>query len=247
MLWCLISAPLLWAQSTGREVTDQQLIWVGYHSTLELNKGWSLNFEVEERRFINPDRQHQFLARGQVRHALGKNWDAVGGFAYFLQSPHNPFATEVLVVPELRLHIQLDYKQPLEKLMITHRYRAERRFFRNTAGGELADGYTANYRFRYRLGLEYPLVKLGQQRLKGKLSDEIMVNAGERITHNWFDQNRLYAGLSYPVHKNVSVEAGYLKWFQQRASGNQFYDRDIIRLIVSHKLDLKRKEADVEI
>ncbi|WP_068837770.1 DUF2490 domain-containing protein [Pontibacter akesuensis] len=241
----LLHAPLLWAQNVGKEVTRQQLVWYGYNSTLELSEQWAVNLEVEERRFFNPDEQHQFLTRGQVRFSLGKGWEAAAGFAYFLQSPHDPRATVNLVVPELRPHLQLDYKQPINKLRIAHRYRAERRFFRNTADGELAGGYSANYRFRYRLSLEYLLVKIGQQPLKGKLNDEIMFNAGENITNNRFDQNRIYVGLNYPVHKNVSVEAGYLKWFQQRASGQQFYDRDIIRLIISHKIDVRSKKADV--
>ncbi|GAB3825287.1 DUF2490 domain-containing protein [Pontibacter rugosus] len=237
-------ASSLRAQNTAKEVTHQQLVWYGYNNTLELSERWSINVEVEERRFINPDEQHQFLTRGQARYTLGKGWEAAAGFAYFLQSPHDPHAAVKLVVPELRPHLQLDYKQPLHKLTIAHRYRAERRYFRNTADGELAEGYTSNYRFRYRLSLEYPLLKIGQQPLKAKLNNELMFNAGKNITNNRFDQNRIYLGLSYPVHKNVSVEAGYLKWFQQSASGYQFYDRDILRFIVSHRVDLKRKEAE---
>lgn len=238
----MLTAATLYAQSTGRQVTEQQLIWYAYNNTLEFSPKWSVNTDFHERRFINPDEQHQFLARSQLRYMLGKNWDASFGFTYFLQSPHDPNATNKLVVPELRPHVQLDYRQSINnKLNIGHRYRVEKRFFRNTADGELADGYTTNYRIRYRLGLEYQLATINQLPLKVKVNDEIHINAGERITYNWFDQNRIYAGLSYAVHKNVTVEAGYLKWFQQRSAGNQFYSRDIINLTINHKIDLKKK------
>ncbi|CAM3399346.1 DUF2490 domain-containing protein [Pontibacter korlensis] len=88
------------------------------------------------------------------------------------------------------------------------------------------------------------MLQVRQQPLKIRASDEIIFNAGKRITNNRFDQNRIYVGLNYPVHKSIILEAGYLKWFQQRASGNQFYSRDIVRVVITHKINLKRKEAD---
>lgn len=238
----LFSASLS-AQNAGRQVTEQQLIWYAYNNTLEFNPKWFLTTDIHERRFINPDEQHQFLIRSQLNYVLGKNWSASAGFTYFLQSPHDPLSKSDLVVSELRPHIQFDNKQTLGRLGIGHRYRIEKRFFRNTADGELAEGYNTNYRFRYRLGLEYQLVTINDHPLKLKVSDEIHINAGERITYNWFDQNRIYAGLNYTVHKNVNVEAGYLKWFQQRSAGNQFYSRDIINLAINHKIDFKKKQS----
>lgn len=241
-----LSSLSLHAQGINKQVTHQQLVWYGYHNTLEWNARWSVSSEIEDRRFFNPDKQHQFLIRSQVRYSLGENWGASAGFAYFLQSPQNPRTTESLVIPELRPHLQLDYKQQMSKLTITHRYRAEKRYFRNTENGELAKGYSSNYRFRYRIGLEYPVVMIKQQPLKLKVSDEIMINAGNKITHNRFDQNRIYGGLNYTLNKNFAIEAGYLKWFQQRSSGYQFYDRDIIRLVVTHKIDIGGKKKDTQ-
>lgn len=237
----LFSATSLYAQSTGKQVIQQQLVWYAYNNTLEFSPKWSLVSEVHERRFRNPDAQHQFVARSHLHYSLGKGWSASGGFTYFLQSPQLPDAANKLAVPELRPHIQVDYKQALDKLTVGHRYRIEKRFFRNTADGELADGYTSNYRFRYRLGLEYQVASIHQMPLKVKVNNEVHINAGERITYNRFDQNRLYAGLNYTVVKNVAVEAGYLKWYQQRASGNQYFSWDIISFSVHHKIDLKKK------
>ena len=235
------------AQPAGRQVAEQQLIWYAYYNTLEFNPKWYLTTEIDERRFRKPDRQHQFLVRSHLHYLLGKNWDASLGFAYFLQSPQDPYATDRLVVPELRPHVQLDYRQPLGRLAIIHRYRAEKRFFRNTANGELAAGYTTNYRFRYRVGIEYTIINIKEQPLRLRLNNEVMLNAGKSIGYNWFDQYRVYAGLGYPVLKDVNVEAAYIYWYQQRPTGNQFYERDIIRFVINHKINLKKeKQAEQE-
>jgi maltoporin len=239
----LLAAPSLFAQSPGKQVTEQQLIWYAYNNTLELSSKWSLTSEVHERRFRKPDEQHQFQVASRLNYNLGKNWSASVAFIYFLQSPHDPHATDDLVVPELRPYIQSDYRQPLGRLTIGHRYRIEKRFFRNTADGELAEGYNTNYRFRYRLGLEYQVASIRDLPLKVKVSNEIHLNAGKRIVYNRFDQNRIYIGLNQSVQKNINVEVGYLKWYQQRAAGNQFYSRDIINLALYHKIDLKKKET----
>ena len=238
----LFAASSLFAQNAGRQVTEQQLVWFAYNNTLEFSPKWSLTSEIHERRFRKPDEQHQFQVSSRLNYSLGENWSASAGFTYFLQSPHDPRATDDLVVPELRPHLQVDYRQPLGRLSIGHRYRIEKRFFRNTANGELTDGYSTNYRFRYRLGLEYQLASLYNRPLKVKVSDEVHVNAGDKIIYNRFDQNRIYIGLNYAVHKNVNVEAGYLNWFQQRAAGNQFFSRDIISFAINHKINLKKKE-----
>jgi hypothetical protein len=65
-----------------------------------------------------------------------------------------------------------------------------------------------------------------------------MVNAGDKIIYNQFDQNRVYAGIEQGLNKKFTIELGYLHWYQQRASGYQFFDRDIIRLTIYHKIKL---------
>jgi hypothetical protein len=44
--------------------------------------------------------------------------------------------------------------------------------------------------------------------------------------------------LQYGISKAFAVELGYLNSFQQRASGVDYYDRDIIRLSIYHKIKL---------
>ena len=81
---------------------------------------------------------------------------------------------------------------------------------------------------------------LDAEKLILKIKDEVMFNFGKNIVKNVFDQNRIYIGLNYPMNKNLAFEAGYLNWFQQRPSGTDFYNRDIIRFSVFHTINLKK-------
>jgi hypothetical protein len=65
-----------------------------------------------------------------------------------------------------------------------------------------------------------------------------MINVGKAIVYNQFDQNRIYVGIEQGLGKGISAEIGYLYWYQQRASGNQFFERDIIRFTLNHKIKL---------
>ncbi len=229
-------------QTAAKQVTNQQLMWFAFYQTTEFTTKWFLTTEVQERFYVNPTAQHQFLVRAHMHYRLGAGWDAAVGFTYFLQSPQDPNAESNLVVPEYRPHIEFNYRQtPTQKLTITHRYKTEWRFFTNVENGELAAGTWDIFRFRYRIGVEYRLLAKadGANALKLKVSNEIMLNAGSIIVHNTFDQNRISASLNYQLTPQLAVEAGYINWFQQRPNGTAYYNRNIIRVALTYRIALK--------
>ncbi len=65
-----------------------------------------------------------------------------------------------------------------------------------------------------------------------------MLNAGKAVILNIFDQNRVYVSAEQEIGKGFSAEIGYLYWFQQKASGVDFFERDIIRFTLYHKINL---------
>ncbi len=70
-----------------------------------------------------------------------------------------------------------------------------------------------------------------------KLGNEIMVQKGEGIRH-WFDQNRLWGGLELTGKEHRwAVELLYLWLWQQNAGGDTLYDRDVIRITASHRIE----------
>ena len=62
---------------------------------------------------------------------------------------------------------------------------------------ELADGYNFNYRIRYNFFFQVPITKKAYE--KGSLTyvfnDELMINFGDQIVYNYFDQNRFLPAL----------------------------------------------------
>jgi hypothetical protein len=117
----------------------------------------------------------------------------------------------------------------------------EERFFRQVdEHGNLLEGYDFNFRFRYQLQAEVGLIN--KETKKGALSlkvfDEIHLNFGKQIVRNTFDQNRIGGSLAYGLTKNIELEGGYFNWFQQRSSGDEYYNRNIIRFTLHHYLSL---------
>lgn len=79
--------------------------------------------------------------------------------------------------------------------------------------------------------------------LKFKFGDEVMVNLGSKINLNVFDQNRLYFSLGFNLYRDISLDFGYLNWFQELTDGS-FINRDIIQVTVFHKLSFKKNKSE---
>jgi hypothetical protein len=227
----------LTAQKT---VTNQSLYWLRYYNQLTLNSKLVWHNEIEDRRFFDNNRQHHLIIHSRLHYKFLPNADAAIGFTYSLQSPQDPNATINIVVPEKRIVQEFNLSNPLSKrLTFQQRFRIDERFIHKNNGKELSEGYDFNFRFRYRLQASYILSKAEAKNTTTlKIADELMVNAGKTIIYNQFDQNRIYIGIEQGFGKGVSAELGYLHWYQQRASGNQFFDRDIIRFTLNHKIKL---------
>lgn len=247
LLLTLLVIPGRTTAQEGKNKTNQQLVWFVYNNALKFTEKWGLGTDIQERRFINPSAQHQFLVRTKIQYNLGQGWDIGLGGCIFWQSPNDPNSTSDLVVPELRPHLEVTQKQKVRYFRIDHRYKVEARFFHHVDNGELRDGYSfRNFRFRYRIGVEVPLFTSKDKKveyLSLRVNDEIHINAGEQVVMNTFDQNRIYAGFSTQITPNITFEAGYMNWFQEQSSGDDFYNRNIFRFAINHKIGPLKKKS----
>jgi hypothetical protein len=234
----LICCSILIHAQTKKNIDHQSILWTRYYNVLTLNDNWSIHTEFDNRVFLKPIAENLFVFRIQGRYKWNPTIETGAGFTYFsvyTQDPQQDFDFEI---PEYRAQQDVTYKLNLKKLTLNQRLQVEERFLHNASRTGLIDGTTFSWRFRYRLQAEYPLWQNKNHYLKAIIYDEIMLNAGKSIIYNTFDQNRIYGALQYGVNKNISVELGYLKSFQQRPSGVDYFDRDIIRLSIFHKLHL---------
>jgi hypothetical protein len=123
-------------------------------------------------------------------------------------------------IKEFRYTFRIEHEQKGKYLNYSNRYSVEYR----TRDLHYTGEYEPNWRVRYMARLEKP-VRAGW--LNGKsLSviayDEIMIQFGKAVkdSPSIFDQNRLYAGLSYSLSRNIKISPGYLLVIQQRPAGD---------------------------
>ena len=240
-LFLFLACSFLYAQ-TEKNVDHQSLLWTRYYNLLTINNKWSLHSEFDNRIFINPIEENLYLIRVNGRYKINDNLDLGAGFAYFSVATQNPEITYDFTVPEYRGQQDVIWKQDFNKFALLQRFQLEERFFHNADKVELLPGTTFFWRFRYKIQGEYTCWKKENQFLKAIIYDELMINAGENVVKNTFDQNRIYAALHYGFNKNVELELGDLNSFQHRASGVDYFNRDIIRFTFFHKVNLLKKK-----
>ncbi|PWK17024.1 uncharacterized protein DUF2490 [Arcicella aurantiaca] len=238
---CLIFTFLFSCQLFGQaNITNQNLYWTRYYNQLSLNSKWTWHNEIDMRRFADNSRLHHLIIHSHLHYKVAPNFDVAAGITYSQQSPQFSDATSTLVVPEIRPFQEINQSQTLGKrVTLSHRFRLDERFIRKNNGTDLLEGSDFNFRFRYRPQLVINLSKSDNKTpVNLKVADELMLNFGGEILYNHFDQNRVYAGFEKVLSKNFSVEMGYLHWFQQRNTGKDFFDRNIVRLTILHKVKL---------
>ncbi|NJM79994.1 MAG: DUF2490 domain-containing protein [Flavobacterium sp.] len=213
----------------SKVINKQQIIWYTYIFNSSLSTKWSVVTDIQERHFVNPTAQHLWAIRSNFKRDLGNQWDFGIGGMLFCQRSNTPEASTLPTIPELRPHFEFNNKQKLWKGTLSHRYRFESRFFQNLHENKLASGFAfRNFRFRYLVGYTLSLVNKNESNdvvLSVKLQDEIMLNFGNKIVTNVFDQNRIYIGFNYSMSKRIALEMGYLNIFQQQSKVGNFYDR----------------------
>jgi hypothetical protein len=221
-------------------VTHQNLLWIRYQNQIRFSPTLNWQNEIEERWFIDYGQRHHFIAHTRLHHRFSSDVDVGAGVTYSRQSAQFPNAADDLVVPEIRLVQEINYAIPVsERVRLQQRFRVDERFIRINNGSELLDGYSFNWRFRFRLQASILLSSLeSTSKTTLKIFDELMVNAGSNIVYNQFDQNRVYIGVEQSLSDDISLELGYMKWYQQTAAGNRFFNRDILRFTFSQRIDV---------
>lgn len=132
-----------------------------------------------------------------------------------------PSDLEQPAIREFRWVVRVDHETKGRFVNLINRANLEYRLrdFSNTGN------YEGNYRARFMLRLEKPVtLPLLPKAITLIMYDEVMLQFGDAVegNPNVFDQNRVYAGISYPVYKNVKANVGYIYGFQQRPSGDEF-------------------------
>jgi len=219
-----------------RVVNHQSLYWLRYQNQLIFNPKVYWTNEIDNRRFFSPDVQNQLIIHSRL-HYRKKRWDFGGGLTLswiFAQKPELGYDH---AVSEVRGVVEASYEVPVGKTFFQSRVRLDNRFFQEDPEKSVFEESFYVLRFRYRAQLRIPL-KVNEENtplITVRVADEIMFNH----TGNTFDQNRIYVSAEFYLTKKLSLEPGYIYIFQQRFKTDEFFERQVVRFSVFHRIALR--------
>lgn len=231
-LFCLFIVFTLNLSAQSNDVENQNLLWTRYNLKFKISEKWTPYFDVEERVYMFPFRQHHLLPSIGVNYKLNENFSFTAALLYFeLTLPQDPSADFSYTGRELWPLVAINYKHQIDsKFTFLSRLKSEIRYKQRES-----NAFTyRSIRLRMRLGLTYNLTP----KLKAKILEEILINFRNDEITTVFDQNRLSAGLSYKISDKFQFETGYMNWFQQSSNTNSFYNRNIVYFTLLHKFKL---------
>lgn len=240
---CLLFASLLAAVPAHAQKHDVQerQTWLGVFNQTRFSDRWGLWAEGHLRlhdQFVHE--LFQTVGRVGVTYYLTDEVRLTAGYAY---AHLYPDGARTVGQPEHRPWQQVQWFTKFPRARLMQWVRLEERFRRHVASNdELGSNFDFNFRTRFNMALFLPLTrkKFEPGGLQFLLNDEVMVNFGQQIRYNYFDQNRLFAGLVYQVSKQAQLQAGYMHLFQQLPAGDTYRNQQTIRVFYFHNLDLRK-------
>jgi long-subunit fatty acid transport protein len=230
----------LFVTAQSRRITHNDQVWFGDFSKIRLNDKWSVYFDLGLRRTDWLEQWSQTVLRPGITRKLNSNVSITAGLAWF------DHYTSTVIRPEGRGWQQLLFTESFGRLKLSHRLRAEQRFNQAIKGGELVDDYNYNNRYRYQLSLQFALNKpvLQDRTAYIAVSDEVMLNSGKEIAYNYFDQNRLAAGIGYKWNDSFNVLVSYMNVFVQKNAIATFEKNNVLVINVYHEFGRNVRKAN---
>lgn len=192
----------------AQTVHGQPDIWLFWHNNYKFAEKWSLQTEVHMRFDDYFRYKEQFLFRPSVTFQPAKQVSYSLGYTYIHTFPYGqyPLAADR---PEHNIWEQVQFKQTLNKVTLTHRLRLEQRFQSSFDTEQNKFDFTEiqySNRFRYRISIKVPIT----DKLSFHAFDELWIRSTNKIKDISFDRNWFYAGLGYQFTPAVGIQLGYL-------------------------------------
>ncbi|MEM9895803.1 MAG: DUF2490 domain-containing protein [Bacteroidota bacterium] len=212
------------AASQEKSSVTQHTLWNRLTIAMPLQKH-SFGVLIENRQYLDRWRHHIFLSELNHKIKLGNKVTVGTHWSYlFFTVPHDPFAEEDELLHELRPAQSISAPLLTKKhFKIFARLMLEERFFNAKDDSEVYQGYDFTYwRVRKKIGLKKSITPS----IDFYLSEEFMIQSRKGGAFV-FDQNRVDLFVRSKITKNVSLDLGYLFWYQHR--NEIIYSRNSIR------------------
>lgn len=204
--------------------------FTGIFPSYRLNNNWGVVGDfIINRNNLYADPGFIWLKAGTAYWSTNSPYSFSAGIA-FLRNPRSDL-TNATHTMEYRFDPQVVWWKPLGKGNFSNRFRLDFRSRQNIENGELLATRNMSYRFRYFFSYIFPISK-GEKPLSLVLANEVLVQFGNKIVYNTFDQMRVFVGVHKKVSNVVSFDFGYFPIYSQTAAGNIYTLNHIIRLFV---------------
>lgn len=184
--------------------------WWIYFGNKQIDEKWNWHHEVQYRNYNFVGDLEQLLLRTGIGYNLTPNNNNILlGYAFIHSENYTGIEDEKIDVTEHRIYQQFITRQVFGRFNFQHRYRFEQRF--------IEDDF--KMRLRYFLALNVPLNQKEMNDKTAYLSayNEIFVNTES----DFFDRNRIFAGLGYKINSNLRFEVGYMNQILNNFSRDQ--------------------------
>lgn len=183
--------------------------WSSANVSLDIDKDWKITFAEEFR--LGDDAGHLYYHHSDIGFVYKSLADWIDlGFNY--KQVFERTDSEGEWKQENRPHLNITLKGRLFDLGLSSRSRFEYRDRENKKD---------LWRYRNKVTVKFPL-ELTSLKLQPYLADEVFINFDEED----FNKNRLYAGLSLKLSKNIKGEVYYL--WQTSKSGGDWKDINVL-------------------
>ncbi|MEX1240731.1 MAG: DUF2490 domain-containing protein [Cyclobacteriaceae bacterium] len=223
-----------------KEVDVREQVWFAYFNQTRFTDKSGVWIDLQLRLNDFVDEKSVNINRLGYTYYVSDQVRLTAGYGYIT---HYSLNNEQPDVPESRPWQQVQWFDKKRSLSLAQYFRVEERFVRQVSNGQLSDASRFTWRFRYNFAVSIPLKS---KEISAKtpflfLNDEVHINAGKNIANNYFDQNRLFAGVGYQFTSSLNAHLGYLYVFQQLPIASQYVHVNAIRLFVFHNLDTRKK------
>ncbi|PTM05881.1 MAG: hypothetical protein DA405_02170 [Bacteroidetes bacterium] len=210
--------------------------WLVAHTEFKFTNRWSSFVELEERRFISPERALQ-----RSLPLLGLKYKASDRFSFEVDYLNFKIFLPQIANTDINAHVleqRFSFAASFtfgKRRRFSLRLKDEYRLFDITPDDGKLEFKRAINRLRIRLAHQLPL----KADWTLNSSAELLLNYAAKTSIKTFDQSRFYLGFKYQLSPSHSLEVGYLNWYQESRTMALFFNRHIVRLGWVYTLDFR--------
>lgn len=223
---------------TQKEVTQKSQVWLSLNTVTKFSDHWGFIADFHERWDGFFDENNFYLLRGGITYIPNTYVSLTAGYAHMWLAPSNPDWS--IYADENRFYEQVNLNTVAGKVGIVQRIRNEQRWQEKIVNDQETDDVRFTDRVRYLVGLNIPVFKKKTLPLL-VVSDEILLQFGNEVIYNTFDQNRFFIGIKQSIDPKWSFDFGYMNVYQQKYSGYQYDMIHTLRLFFYLSTSIRKK------